>query len=129
MVLTIGPTTFKLLSVIAYEIVDPMFICFIGLCLSPLVLRAGSVSVFLSRYRFSVFWSVSQKSVSVSVSVFQNIAISVSVFPHEPTIAYRITPSLTPYALPFSPNGVWALEFALQIGAIRDSDIVTIDNL
>jgi len=52
-----------------------------------------------------------------------------SVFPHEPTIAYRITPSLTPYALLFSPNGVWALEFALQIAAIRDSDIVTIDNL
>jgi len=63
------------------------------------------------------------------VSVFQNIAISVSVFPHEPTIAYRITPSLTPYALPFLPNGVWALEFALQIAAIRDRDIVTIDNL
>ena len=80
MVLTIGPTTFKLLSVIAYEIVDPMFICFIGLCLSPLVLRAGSVSVFLSRYRFSVFGRFSQKSVSVTVSVFQNIAISVSVF-------------------------------------------------
>jgi len=30
---------------------------------------------------------------------------------------------------PLSPNGVWALEFALQIAAIRDSDIVTIDNL
>ena len=29
---------------------------------------------------------------------------------------------------PLSPNGVWALEFALQIAA-RDSDIVTIDNL
>jgi len=64
-----------------------------------------------------------------SVSVFQNIAISVSVFPHEPTIAYRITLSLTPYALPFLPNGVWALEFALQIAAIRDKDIVTINNL
>ena len=69
--------------------------------------------------------SVFQKS----VSVFHNIAISVSVFPHEPTIAYRITPSLTPYALPFPLNGVWALEFALQIAAIRDNDIVTIDNL
>ena len=56
-----------------------------------------------------------------SVSVFQNIAIS--VFPHEPTVAYRMTPSLTSYALPFAPNGVWALE--LQIAAIRDSDIVT----
>jgi len=73
----------------------------------------------LGRYRFF------QKS----VSVFQNIAISVSVFPHEPTIAYRITSSLTPYALPFPPNGVWTLEFALQIATIRDSDIVTIDNL
>jgi len=52
-----------------------------------------------------------------------------SVFPHEPTIACRITPSLTPYALPFLPNGVWALEFSLQIAAIRDRDIVTIDNL
>ena len=72
--------------------------------------RAGSVSVFKSRYRF------------FKISRFR-------FFPHEPTIAYRITPSLTPYALPFSPNGVWALEFALQIAAIRDSDIVTIDNL
>ena len=90
---------------------------------------AGSVSVFKSVSVF-VFWSFFfQKSVSVSVSVIQNIAISVSVFPYEPTIAYRITPSLTPYALPFAPNGVWALEFALQIAAIRDSDIVTIDNL
>jgi len=40
-----------------------------------------------------------------------------------------VTPSLTPYAFPFPPNGVWALEFALQIAAIRDRDIVTIDNL
>ena len=96
-------------------------------------LQADCQELELGRYRF--FKSVSvfvflvgfQKSVSVSVSVFQNIAISVSVFPHEPTIAYRITPSLTPYALPFPPNGVWALE--LQIAAIRDSDIVTINNL
>jgi len=96
---------------------------------------AGS-RVELGQYRF--FKSVSvfgllvgffQKSVSVSISVFQNIVISVSVFPHEPIIAYRITPSLTPYALPFSLNGVWALEFALQIAAIRDSGIVAIDNL
>ena len=75
-------------------------------------IRAGSVSVF-------GFWSVFQKSVSVSVFGF----------PHEPTIAYRITQSLAPYALPFPPNGVWALEFALEIAAIRDSDIVAIDNL
>jgi len=33
----------------------------------------------------------------------------------------------TLYALPFPPNGVWALE--LQISAIKDSDVVTIDNL
>jgi len=94
-------------------------------------LELGRYRFFKSRYRFSFFWSVFQKSVSVSVSVFQNIAISVSVFGflHEPTIAYRITPLLTPYAFPFPPNGVWALEFALQIAAIRDSDIVTIDNL
>ena len=87
----------------------------------------------LGRYRFfksvSVFGFLVGFQKSVSVSVFQNIAISVSVFPHEPTIAYWITPSLTPYALPFPPNGVWALEFALQIAAIRDNDIVTIDNL
>jgi len=88
--------------------------------------------VELSRYRFlkvgfRFFGRFFQKS--VSVSVFQNIAISVSVFPHEPTIAYQIAPSLTPYALPFPPNGVWVVEFALQIAAIRDSDIVTIDNL
>ena len=94
---------------------------------------AGS-RVELGQYRFlksvSVFcFLVGFFQKSVSISVFQNIAISVSVFPHEPTIAYRITPSLTPYALPFSLNGVWALEFALQIAAIRDSDIVTIDNL
>jgi len=75
------------------------------------------LSLELGRYRFF----------PKSVSVFQNIAISVSVFPHEPTVAYRITPSLTPYAFPFPPNGVWAPE--LQIAAIRDSDIVTIDNL
>ena len=81
----------------------------------------------LGRYRF--FGRFFQKSVSVSASVLQNIAISLSVFLHEPTIAYRITPSLIPYALPFPPNGIWALEFALQIAAIRDSDIVTIDNL
>ena len=86
----------------------------------------------LGRYRF--FKSVSVFGFLVGFfknrfRFFQNIAISVSVFPHEPTIAYRITPSLTPYALPFPPNGVWALEFALQIAAIRDSDIVTIDNL
>ena len=74
--------------------------------------RAGSVSVFKSRYRF-----------------FKISRYRFRFFPHEPTIAYRITQSLTPYALPFSPNGVWALEFALQIAAIRDSDIVTIDNL
>ena len=72
-------------------------------------IRAGSVSVFKS---------VFQKS--VSVSVFQNIAISVLVFPHEPTIAYRMTQSLTPCALPFPPDGVWALKFALQITAIRE---------
>jgi len=86
--------------------------------------------VELGRYRFlkSVFGFFG-RFFQKSVSVFQNIAISVSVFPHEPTIAYRIAPSLTPYALPFPPNGVWVVEFALQIAAIRDSDIVTIDNL
>ena len=57
-----------------------MFVC---LCVC---IRAGSVSVFLSWYRFSVFWSVFQKSISVSVPVFQNIAISVSVYPYEPTV-------------------------------------------
>ena len=87
------------------------------------MVELGGYRFFKVGFRF--FWSVFQKS----VSVFQNIAISVSVFPHEPTIAYRIAPSLTPYALPFPPNRVWAVEFALQIAAIRDSDIVTIDNL
>ena len=93
-----------------------------------------NLKVELGRYRvfkvgigFRFFGRFSKKSVSVSVSVFQNIAISVSVFPHAPTVAYRITPSLTSYALPFPQNGVWALE--LQIAAIRDSNIVTIDNL
>ena len=92
-------------------------------------LELGRYRFFKSVSVFGFFGRFFQKSVSVSVSVFQNIAISVSVFgfPHEPTIAYRITPSLTPYALPFPPNGAWALE--LQIAAIRDSDIVTIDNL
>jgi len=78
--------------------------------------RAGSVSVFGFLVGFS--------KVGIGFSKYRE---SVSVFPHEPTVAYRITPSLTPYALPFPPNGVWALE--LQIAAIRDSDIVTIDNL
>jgi len=83
MVLTIGPTTFKLLSVIAYEIVDPMFICFIGLCLSPLVLRAGSVSVFLSRYRFSVFWSVFSKvgiGFGIGFSKYRDIGFGLRFF-------------------------------------------------
>ena len=71
--------------------------------------RAGSVSFFKVGIGFRFFGRFFQKSVSVSVSVFQNIAISVSVFPHEPTIAYRISPSLKPYALPFPPNGVWGL--------------------
>ena len=43
-------------------------------------LELGLYRFFKSRYRFSVLWSVFQKSVAVSVSVFQNIAISVSVF-------------------------------------------------
>ena len=69
------------------------------------------VGFFKSRYRFRYrFFKIPR------------YRFRFSVFPHEPTIAYRITPSLTPYALPFSPNGVWALEFALQIAAIRDSD-------
>jgi len=89
--------------------------CYIGDKLSVDYSWVG-IGFFKSRYRFRY-------------RCFQNIAISVSGFPHEPTIAYRITPSLTPYTLPFPPNGVWALEFALQIAAIRDSDIVTIDNL
>ena len=57
--------------------------------------RAGSVSVFSS---------VFQKS--VSVSVFQNIAISVSVFgfPHELTIAYRITTIADTLRPPLSPE-------------------------
>jgi len=76
------------------------------------------VGFFKCRYRFRYrFFKISR------------YRFRFSVFLHEPTIAYRITPSLTPYALPFPPNGVWALEFALQIAAIRDSDIVTIDNL
>ena len=58
---------------------------------------------------------------------YRDIGFGFRFFSHEPTVAYRITPSLTPYALPFPPNGVWTLE--LQIAAIRDSDIVTIDNL
>ena len=86
--------------------------------------RAGSVSVFgflvvffKSRYRFRYrFFKISR------------YRFRFSVFPHEPAIAYRITPSLTPYA-PLSPGWGLGLEFALQIAAIRDSDIVTIDNL
>ena len=48
---------------------------------------------FKSRYRFRFF----------KISRYR---LRFSVFPHEPTVAYRITPSLTPYALPFPPNGV-----------------------
>jgi len=72
------------------------------------------VGFFKSRYRFRC------RFFKISLYRFR-----FSVFPHEPTIAYRITPSLTPYALPFAPNGVWPLEFALQIAALRDRDIVT----
>ena len=85
-------------------------------------------TVELDRYRF--FGRFFQKSVSVSVSVFQNIAISVSVFGFSAR-TYRclsintIADTLRP---PLSLNGVWALEFALQIAAIRDSDIFTIYN-
>ena len=86
--------------------------------------RAGSVSVFKSVFGFLVGFS----KVGIGI-VFSKYRFRFSVFPHEPTIAYRITPSLTPYALSFPPNGVWALEFALRVAAIRDSDIVTIDNL
>jgi len=85
----------------------------------------------LGRYRFlkSGFgFLVGFLKVGIGIG-FSKYRFRFSVFPHEPTIAYRITPSLTPYALPFPPNGVWALEFALQVAAIRDSDIVTIDNL
>ena len=88
--------------------------------------------VELSRYRFlkvgfRFFWSVFSKvGFGIGFSKYRDIGFG---FPHEPTIAYRIAPSLTPYALPFPPNGVWVVEFALQIAAIRDSDIVTIDNL
>ena len=92
--------------------------------------RAGSVSVFLSRYRFSFFlvgFFKSRYRFLYRFSKYRDIGFGFRFFSHEPTVAYRITPSLTPYALPFPPNGVWALE--LQIAAIRDSDIVTIDNL
>ena len=86
---------------------------------------------FVSRYRFSFFWSVIKSRYRFRYRFFKisRYRFRFSVFPLEPTIAYRITPSLTPYALPFPPNGVWALEFALQIAAKRDSDIVTIDKL
>ena len=63
----------------------------------------------------------------IGFSKYRDIGFGFRFFSHEPTVDYRITPSLTPYALPFPPNGVWALE--LQTAAIRDSDIVTIDNL
>ena len=73
----------------------------------PLVFLGASqwCKLDLGRYRFSVFWSVFQKSVSVSVSVFQNIAISVSVFGFSArtynclsnnTIADTLCPPLSP---------------------------------
>jgi len=81
----------------------------------------------LGRYLFSFFWSVFQESVSVTVSVFQNIAISVSVFGFSARTYHCLSNNTIADTLrpPLSPNGVWALEFALQIAAIRDSDIVT----
>ena len=85
---------------------------------------------FLSRYRFFGFlvgFFKSRYRFRYRFFKISRYRFRFSVFPHEPTVAYRITPSLTPYGLPFPPNGVWALE--LQIAAIRDSDIVTIDNL
>ena len=86
----------------------------------------------LRRYRFSFFWSFFSK-VGIGFGIgFQNIAISVSVFGFSTRTYHCLSNNTiadTLYALPFLPNGVWALEFALQIAAIRDSDIVTIDNL
>jgi len=92
----------------------------------------------LGRYRFCksvsvfvFFGRLSKVGIGFGIGFFKisRYRFRFLVFPHEPTTAYRITPSLTPYALLFPPNGVWALEFALQIAAIRDSDIITMDNL
>jgi len=92
----------------------------------------------LGRYQFfksvSVFgFLVGFSKVGIGFGIgFQKIAISVWVFGFSARtyhcLSNKLT-SLTPYALPTPPNGGWALEFALQIAAIRDSDIVTIDNL
>ena len=89
----------------------------------------------MGRYRFlkSIFGFLVgfQKSVSVSVSVFQNIAISVSVFGFSARTYHCLSNNTIADTLrpPLSPE--WGLrpKFALQIAAIRDSDIVTIDNL
>ena len=80
-----------------------------------------SVSVFV----FLVGFSKVGIGFGIGFSKYRDIGFGFRFFLHEPTVAYRITPSLTPYALPFPPNGVWAFE--LQIAAIRDSDIVTIE--
>jgi len=71
-------------------------------------IRAGSVSFFKSVSVFGFLVGFLKVSIGFGIG-FQNNTIADT--------------------LPFPRNGVWALEFALQIAAIRDSDIVTIDNL
>jgi len=68
----------------------------------------------LGRYRFfksvSVFGFLvgfSKVGIGFGFSKYRDIGFGFRFFPHEPTIAYRITPSLTPYALPFPPE--WGL--------------------
>jgi len=92
--------------------------------------RAGSVSFFLKvGIGFRFFGWFFQKSVSVSVSVFQNIAISVFGFSARTyhclsnnTIADTLRPSISPE---------WGLGPGICITNCgqRDRDIVTIDNL
>ena len=81
-----------------------------------------SVSVFV----FLVGFSKVGIGFGIGFSKYRDIGFGFSARPYHCLSNNTIADTLRP---PLSPNGVWALEFALQIAAITDSDIVTIDNL
>ena len=87
----------------------------------------------LGRYRFfksvSVFVFLvgfSKVGIGFGFSKYRDIGFGFFARTYHCLSDSTIADTLRP---PLSPNGVWALEFAIKIAAIRDSDIVTIDNL
>jgi len=90
-------------------------------------IRAGSVSFFksVSVFGFLVGFLKVGIGFGIGLSKYRDIGFGFSARTYHCLSNNTIADTLDP----FPPNGVWALEFALQIAAIRDSDIVTIDNL